>query len=278
MIELYGFDNASECAFGACIYAVSTNHQGSIQSHLICAKSKVAPLKTIFLPRLELEATLFLAQLYNTVRAACRNKISKVRLWSDNTITLGWIQKQPCDLKTFVANRVTKIQNLTEEALWQHVPSEENPADLLSRGVSVENLQENDLWWHGPHWLRSSSPRPAASLESDNDLPELKAAPIILTKHPIVLPAKHHVTTLIMKERHERLLHCPPEQLLHDIRQWFWSISGQRETRKVVTRCIKCFRFKPTTPEVIMGDVPAERIKGFSRPFTTTSVDYAGPF
>lgn len=181
MIELYGFDDASECAFGACIYAVSTNHQSSIQSHLICAKSKVAPLKTIFLPRLELEATLFLAQLYNTVRAACRNKISKVRLWSDNTITLGWIQKQPCDLKTFVANRVTKIQNLTEEALWQHVPSEENPADLLSRGVSVENLQENDLWWHGPHWLRSSSPRPAASLESDNDLPELKAAPIILT-------------------------------------------------------------------------------------------------
>ncbi|XP_011684676.1 PREDICTED: uncharacterized protein LOC105448016 [Wasmannia auropunctata] len=82
---------------------------------------------------------------------------------------------------------------------------------------------------------------------------------------------------LILRDRHERLLHCPPEQLLHDVRERFWPIGGRRETRKVVKKCIKCYCFNPIPAEVKMGDLPAERVRSFNRPFTTTGLDYAGP-
>lgn len=172
--DVYGFGDASEKAFGACLYAVSTNKNGNKQSALICSKSKVASLKTILLPRLELEAALLLTQLYDIVKKACGNKINNVKLWSDSTIVLGWIRTEPHLLKTFVANRVSKIQNLTEEVLWLHVSSEDNPADILSRGTSVESLINNKLWWTGPCWLKERHQYPSSMKDAKIELPKLK--------------------------------------------------------------------------------------------------------
>ncbi|XP_011702045.1 PREDICTED: uncharacterized protein LOC105458437 [Wasmannia auropunctata] len=329
--DIYGFGDASEAAYGACLYAVSVDQQGVSHSELICARTKVAPLKTISLPRLELEAALLLARLFNTVKKSCIHKINKVKLWSDSTITLGWISTPPHTLKTFIANRVSKIQSFTEEVVWAHVSSEENPADLLSRGVSANRLLRDPLWWHGPLWFadncrgnkkamqlspmeleraekviirwvqqvafptefrclsesRPSGPQKsqlrslAAFLDGEQVIRvggRLRHAEVNAEqKNPIVLPAKHHVTSIILRDRHEKLLHCPPEQLLHDIRQRFWPISGRREVRKITRRCIKCYRFNPTTIEVKMGDLPAVRVSGSNRPFATTGIDYAGP-
>jgi len=103
-----------------------------VHSELICLRLKVALLKTIPLLRLELE-TLLLAQLYDTVKRLCGNKINKIRLWSDSTIMLGWIRTSPHTLKIFVTNRVAKIQGLTEGVAWLRISSEDNPADLLLR-------------------------------------------------------------------------------------------------------------------------------------------------
>jgi len=63
---------------------------------------------------------------------------------------LGWIGTELHLLKTFVANRTVKVQELTKDTTWQHVPSEENPIDLLSRGTSVEDLKSSNLWWYEP--------------------------------------------------------------------------------------------------------------------------------
>lgn len=74
-----------------------------------------------------------------------------VTLWGDSTIVLGWIKSPPSSLKTFVANRVSKIQDMTENIAWHHMSSKENPADLITRGVSVDTLLNKSLWWNGPH-------------------------------------------------------------------------------------------------------------------------------
>lgn len=97
-------------------------------------------------------------------------------------------------------------------------------------------------------------------------------------KHQIVLPDKHFITNIIMRKEHLRLKHCPPEQLLNEVRQKFWPVSGRREAHKVTKKCIRCFCFNPTIPNVIMGDLPRERVQGYIRPITFADVDYAGSF
>ncbi|XP_011170390.1 uncharacterized protein LOC105203311 [Solenopsis invicta] len=128
-IIIHGFSDASERAYGACLYAVTRTLDGKFQSQLLCAKSRVVPLKVITIAKLELCAALLLAKLYKTVQEALGNKIADVQFWSDSTIVLGWIRTCPSTLKTFVANRVSQIQTLgsqhwlQEENSWPEQPS-----------------------------------------------------------------------------------------------------------------------------------------------------------
>ncbi|XP_038118272.1 uncharacterized protein LOC119769525 [Culex quinquefasciatus] len=69
-------------------------------------------------------------------------------------ITLCQIKSPPSRWKTFVANRVSEIQHLTRGGIWNHVPGTENPADIISRGMTPAQLQYQSLWFHGPCWLK----------------------------------------------------------------------------------------------------------------------------
>lgn len=168
-IIIHGFCDASMKAYGACIYFTSET-RSTKTSNLICSKSRVAPLgssktrkttqvKSITLPRLELCAMLLLAELLKKVLQALSQKLIKAYCWSDSTISLHWINKNPQCWETFVANRVAKIQKITNETgiIWNHVPSPDNPADIVSRGTSTEKLLKSNLWWHGPDWIMSDS-------------------------------------------------------------------------------------------------------------------------
>ncbi|GFW52645.1 integrase catalytic domain-containing protein [Trichonephila clavipes] len=71
----------------------------------------------------------------------------------DSTIALAWLNTPANRLKTFVSNRVAKVQELTEGFQWNHVPSVLNSADLVSRGLHPCDLPNLRLWWHGPQFL-----------------------------------------------------------------------------------------------------------------------------
>ncbi|XP_078051341.1 uncharacterized protein LOC144477492, partial [Augochlora pura] len=155
-VQLHGFCDASETAYGACIYIRSTDAKNRVKIMLIAAKSRIAPLKTISIPRLELCAALLLAELFQTVVRSLDIRMNKVQFWSDSTITLHWIRTAPHTLKTFIANRVAKIQEITKNYNWRHVISTDNPADSLSRGQLPGDFLTNRLWLNGPTWLSES--------------------------------------------------------------------------------------------------------------------------
>jgi hypothetical protein len=95
-------------------------------------------------------------------------------------------------------------------------------------------------------------------------------------KHPMVLPAKHHLTELIFCHYHLKLLHAGPQLLLAVVRQRFWPLGGRNVARRVIHQCVRCFRAKPNHIEQQMGDLPTARVT-VARPFSKTGVDYFGP-
>ncbi|XP_055928745.1 uncharacterized protein LOC129959875 [Argiope bruennichi] len=151
---LHCFSDASEAAYGAVIYLQCISANNIVTSRLVCSKSRVSPLRTVSIPRLELCGCLLAAQLKAKVEKALHLQIDSAVLYTDSTISLAWIQTPPHRLKTFVANRVGKIQQLTQNNKWQHVSSTLNPVDVISRGLVPEQLIDNYLWWNGPTFLQ----------------------------------------------------------------------------------------------------------------------------
>lgn len=168
-LTLHGFCDASLAAFGCCIYATSQNGYGSTNSYLICAKSRVAPLKSQSLPRLELCGALLLSQLMQVVQQTLNELVTDIHYWTDSSIVLAWIKTTPNKLKIFVSNRVAEIQLLTANKIWHHVSSQENPADIISRGTTAKQLMDNELWWKGPSWLNDPNNWPTVCAEVETD-------------------------------------------------------------------------------------------------------------
>ena len=121
------------------------------------AKSKVASLATGSIPRLELMAAILSLHLANTVAEVYKIDQMNVNYWTDSMNVLWWVRNHSRKFKPFVANRISEIQRLSAPGKWNHVKTKENPADLLSQGMSVEDLTLSDLWWYGPENVRNGN-------------------------------------------------------------------------------------------------------------------------
>lgn len=392
-LEIHGFADASERAYGAVVY-LRVEEAGEVHVTLLQSKSKVAPLKQISLPRLELCAAAMLSKLVAHLRKVLDLGSVPAHLWSDSAVTLAWLRGHPSKWTTFVANRVAEIQRENHLAQWRHVPGSENPADCVSRGLFPGELAKHSLWWTGPSFLRGNPelwPVPDKPLPMEGQPEQRKvqclivkqdhAEPPELTRfsdlrrllrvtawirrwtsrlakpsrhqdgpyksvlhpqeleealmlwirvsqsiafgpelrnihagravppqsplktltpfldrdgvlrvggrlkhslldadqqHPIILASASHLSRLVVQEQHLRTLHGGTQVTLAAIRQRFWLLRGRQLVKHWIRQCPKCLRWRATTPQPIMGDLPAARVWP-SRPFLHTGVDYAGP-
>lgn len=157
-VELHAFADASQSAYAAAVYLKTKNSEGSTSVNLVTAKTKVAPVeRQISIPRLELCAALLAAKLVYEVSQIMNIPQSKIFAWSDSTVVLAWIAGEPGRWTTFVSNRTSEILTSLDRDQWRHVRTDQNPADIASRGLPAPELSENQLWWHGPNWLQSDN-------------------------------------------------------------------------------------------------------------------------
>lgn len=386
-VELHGFADASASAYAAVLY-VKTIQNNEVHVTILESKTKVAPLKQISIARLELCAAVLLAKLLSEATNVLKIPKDQVYAYTDSMVVLAWIEAQPTKWQTFVANRVSEIQNRINNDRWNHVISEDNPADLASRGVNPAELKDKEIWWKGPKWLQEKTVEqktktvPKTNLEEkkqqvksffgkDEDKPiwerfstlnkmirvltycrrflhlkekkkdkqmkngyltseemkktlencikicqekefgeeindlkdkgqikkrsklrtlspyldkgllrvggRLQAAKLAQEyKHPIIIPNNTHLTTLIVRDAHMKLLHGGIALTMNLLRSRYWIIGLKSLVKKCFRECVVCTRFKATTTQPQMGELPRVRVNP-GRPFEESGVDFGGP-
>ncbi|XP_028167833.1 uncharacterized protein LOC114358151 [Ostrinia furnacalis] len=389
-VELHGFSDASNVAYAAVVYIRIIDQDGMIYVHLITSKTRVAPIKQVSIPRLELCGAVLLAKLLNEVAEILNIPKTQIHAWTDSTIVLAWLRSHPSRWKTFIANRVSEILTITDATQWSHVGTKENPADCASRGLLPSEFTNNLLWKEGPKWLYKEKILYTTGV-TDTNMEERKqkikcynncegvhddlfsrfsslikltrvlsycrrvlqwrqpkgertdTANVTLTakeiketlytyikiiqgqqfsddieclqktgklnkkstlnslsafldsnqilrvggrlhhahisedmKHPIIIPHKSHLTTLLIRQAHESTMHGGPQLMLNYLRSTYWIINVKGLVRQYVRRCVTCIRHSAQPNQPFMGQLPSSRVTAH-RPFLACGVDYAGP-
>lgn len=147
------FVDASDKAYAAVGYFRFS--QGDVvKLALVMAKSKVAPVKPMSIPRLELEAAKIGARLATSIGDLHSFAITNRYFLSDSKCVLSWINSRSFKLVPFVAHRVSEILDLTSPEEWAYVPTKENVADDATKESARVDEQAGSRWFRGPDFLR----------------------------------------------------------------------------------------------------------------------------
>ncbi|XP_070068121.1 uncharacterized protein [Drosophila takahashii] len=236
-IQLHGFCDASIRAYGCWVY-VRTEGPSNITVRLWTSKSRVAPVNKQSVPKLELCTAHLLAKLFNKVKGLFGERLIPSYLWSDS------LQQHSVTLSTFVGNRVSEIQSSTSAAKWRFVPTQSNPADIVSRGCTVTDLDAS-MWFidsvTGFELIKVGGRRDYF------DLPESEM-------HPLLLPSKSSMVIKYVRHLHTRNFHAGPKALMALLRLKFWIINAWNLARRIVRACTHCIRYQP----VLLQQAPSK--------------------
>lgn len=182
---LLGFCDASQHGYAAVLYVKMLNCVSDSNIFLVGSKTKLAPIKSLSIPRLELNAALLLSRWMNRIRTTLQSQLNIVGLyaWSDSAIVLSWLNNPHSAFKIYVSNRAHQISTLVPDCRWLHVRSEENPADCASRGVLPSALSSLSLYWQGPQFIHDDSTTWDETVPSIPipDLPETRPVSLALS-------------------------------------------------------------------------------------------------
>ena len=152
-IELHTFTDASEYALSAVSYMRIEYSDRSISVKFLMGKARVAPIKRMTIPNLELQAAVYGAQLAQFIKEEQDIEYSDCVFWTDSTTVLYWLRTPEIRHRIFVANRIAKILYVSSAFDWMYVSSRANPADDGTRGYSVEQMTSKSRWISGPSFL-----------------------------------------------------------------------------------------------------------------------------
>lgn len=223
--QLHMFCDASLKAYTAVVYIRFAIPNENAHLSLVIAKTRVAPLKPMNVPRLELQAALLGAKLLKTVQGEIDIKIDSVYLWSDSLTVIRWIKGEPRTRNVFVAHRLGEIAELSSTFDWRWVPTKLNPADYSTRWIKSP-IDENNAWFVGPDFLRLS----------ENEWPKQK---------PLTKSEKEHIDATELRKAHVFSIKIREDftQSAGTLRFLGWDgmLVSARRVRKAADRWLKIF-------------------------------------
>lgn len=152
--QLHHFSDASEGGYGCVSYLRLENAEENVHISFLMGKARVAPLKHMTMPRLELTAAVLAVRMDKLIKTELQLILESSVFWSDSTSVLKYIKNENKRFKTFVANRVSTIRELTKVQQWRHIGTKLNPADCASRGLRASALLHSTTWLDGPDFLK----------------------------------------------------------------------------------------------------------------------------
>ncbi|XP_067021942.1 uncharacterized protein [Acropora muricata] len=431
--QVHVFSDASSVGYGSVAYLRLCDNIGRIHCSFLMGKARLAPIKAVTIPRLELTAATVSVRLGEIVKKELDESLDIVHYHTDSVTVLRYISNDQKQFQVFVANRVQTIRNLSDPSQWKYVDTKENPADDASRGLDAKALKQQQRWLRGQGFLwqpekdwpaqpsslgevsnedleikrqvnacvttitdppptitklfqyfsdwyrlkkavavflrvktilqerrlkrineqhgppatandKASKPiigRSSLTVQEleeaeqsiicfsqsqsfDNELKSLDQASLdepgyeqtpsqkrknevtkasslyrldpfvdggLLrvggrlnhadipeeSKHPVILPWKSHVTTLIIRHTHEQLGHAGRGHVLAKLRERNWIIKANSAVCQLISSCVMCRRIKSTPQDQKMADLPEDRLTP-APPFTYVGVDYFGPY
>lgn len=204
--DIYGFSCFAQC-----------KNDDNVETNLIFSKCKSAPTKSKTLPTLELLAVFLACKCLPTLLASMKNVVDVV-FCIDSQIVISWILSGKVKSKNvFANNRIRDITGFRKDILdkfglncyFSYVPTDLNPADLLTRGLSVSEFEaQMELWVHGPAYIQTIPIEfPSKNLGSISDSNKLLMSNIISNKVETLFPIEKfsnlnktfRITSLILK-------------------------------------------------------------------------------
>ena len=415
-VQLHMFSDASRVGYASVGYLRLMNEKGGIQCAFVMGKARLAPLKEITIPRLELTAAALSVILSAMIRKELDFSVQKMFYWTDSLSVLKCICNETKRFHTFESNRLTIIHDGSSPNQWRYVKRDLNPADDGSKGMKLDVMLQNDRWLKGPEFLRCDEEEWPEMIKvpvlEDNDpavrkelqvyttsdsrdivqeiieyyatwwklksavgwllrykqflknkvvqrrhgaerinemlttgflkVDELRKAEKVILKHvqhkefsdvidilsntalkngdrvfvrlmkkagvsvsklhpvmvdgilrvggridkaplsynmrhPVILPNKSVVTSLIIRDCHEKVGHLGQESVLSSLRQGYWIVKGRSAVRRELCKCLHCQKRRVMPSEQIMADLPEARVTPEEPAFSRVGIDFFGP-
>ncbi|XP_062545514.1 uncharacterized protein LOC134212033 [Armigeres subalbatus] len=175
-VEAHLFVDASEEASAAVLYFRLIDNS-TPRCALVAAKTKVAPLKPLSIPRLELQAAMIGTRLLDSVLSSLDFQVKKRFLWSDSSTVLSWLRSDSRRYHQFVAFRVGEILTSTSVDEWHYVPSKLNAADKATKWKDGPSFDPRNIWYSAPEFLYKPTeqwPKEPTQKQMDTEI-ELRA-------------------------------------------------------------------------------------------------------
>ena len=179
MIELHTSTNASELALSAVSYLRIEQIDESVSVAFVIGKARVAPIKRMTIPNLELQAAVYGAQLAQFVRDEMDIEIHKQVFWSDSTTVLYWLRTPEIRHRIFTAKRLAKNLDVSSAQDWFYISSTRNLADDGTQGYNVHQMNVNARWLLGSSFFsQNKNTWPKQDLLSAQHVKIIMADPI----------------------------------------------------------------------------------------------------